>query len=86
MGARSLNIGEKLIYRWKQQHKNQVGIDKTGQADEIERLEAQLNPPELKHDMSKNHRTGRMSGRCGDLQYGRYLSLKMYLEKRKRLT
>ena len=49
--ARSLNISEKLIYRWKHQQNNQVGKEKRGQADEVERLKAQLKRVEMERDI-----------------------------------
>lgn len=51
--ARELNISEKLIYRWKYQHNNQVGKAKGLQVDELERLKAQLKRVEMERDILK---------------------------------
>lgn len=51
--ARSLNISEKLLYRWKYQQNNQVGKAKSVQVDELERLKAQLKRVEMERDILK---------------------------------
>lgn len=51
--ARSLNISEKLLYRWKYQQNNQMGNAKTVQVDELERLKAQLKRVEMERDILK---------------------------------
>ena len=40
--ARTLNVSEKLIYRWNREQKNQAGRQKIAKADEIDQLKAQL--------------------------------------------
>jgi transposase len=52
--ARSLNVSQKLIYRWKEQQKNQVGNEKLNRADELDRLKTQLKRVE----MEPHRRTG----------------------------
>ena len=51
--ARSLDISQKLIYRWKHQQNNQAGKEKKVQADEVERLKAQLKRVEMERDILK---------------------------------
>jgi transposase len=52
--ARSLNISEKLIYRWKHQQNNQAGKQKQERADEVEQLKAQLKRVEMERDILKS--------------------------------
>ena len=56
--ARTLNVSEKLIYRWNREQKNQVGRQKAAKADEVDQLKAQLKRVEMERDILKNHRTG----------------------------
>jgi len=51
--ARSLNVSQKLIYRWKDQQKNQVGKENTGRADELDQLKTQLRRVEMERDILK---------------------------------
>lgn len=51
--ARSLNVSEKIIYRWKHQQKNQVGKQRADQADELAQLKAQLKRVEMERDILK---------------------------------
>ena len=45
--ARSLNVSQKLIYRWKDQQKNQVGNEKLNRVHELDRVKAQLKRAEM---------------------------------------
>ena len=56
--ARSLNVSEKLLSRWKSQQKNQIGKQKVDQTDEIALLKSQLRRVEMERDILKKHRTG----------------------------
>lgn len=51
--ARSLNVSQKLIYRWKDQQKNQVGKEKASRTDELDQLKAQLKRVEMERDILK---------------------------------
>ncbi len=51
--ARSLNVSEKLIYRWKDQQRNQLGKQKANQIDELSQLKAQLKRVEMERDILK---------------------------------
>ena len=51
--ARSLNVSQKLIYRWKDQQKNQVGNEKLNRAHELDRVKAQLKRAEMERDILK---------------------------------
>ena len=52
--ARSLNVSQKLIYRWKDQQKNQVGKEKASRTDELDQLKARLKRVEMERDILKN--------------------------------
>ena len=52
--ARSLNVSQKLIYRWKDQQTNQAGKENTSRADELDQLKAQLKRVEMERDTLKN--------------------------------
>lgn len=49
----SLNISDKLIYRWKHQQKNQMGKEKASRTDELDQLKAQLKRVEMERDILK---------------------------------
>lgn len=49
--ARSLNVSEKLLSRWKNQQKNQIGKQKMDQTDEIALLKSQLWRVERERDI-----------------------------------
>ena len=49
--ARSLNVSEKLLSRWKSQQKNQIGKQKMDQTDEIALLKSQLRRVERERDI-----------------------------------
>lgn len=51
--ARTLNVSEKLIYRWNREQKNQVGRQKAAKADEVDQLKAQLKRVEMERDILK---------------------------------
>ena len=51
--ARSLNVSQKLIYRWKDQQKNQVGKEKASRTDELDQLKARLKRVEMERDILK---------------------------------
>ncbi len=51
--ARSLNLSEKLIYRWKREHKKQLGTQKANPTDEVDQLKAQLKRVEMERDILK---------------------------------
>jgi transposase len=51
--ARSLNISEKLLYRWKNEQKNLAGEQKRNQVDEVQQLKAQLKRVEMERDILK---------------------------------
>ena len=52
--ARSLNVSQKLIYRWQDQQTNQAGRENTSRADELDQLKAQLKRVEMERDTLKN--------------------------------
>ena len=45
--ARSLNVSQKLIHRWKHEQKKQTGQQKNTSPDEIEQLKNQLKRVEM---------------------------------------
>ena len=45
--ARSLNVSEKLLARWKTQQKNQMGKQRADQTDEVAQLKSQLRRVEM---------------------------------------
>ena len=51
--ARSLNVSEKLLARWKSQQKNQMGKQRADQTDEVARLKSQLRRVEMERDILK---------------------------------
>lgn len=51
--ARSLNISQKLLYRWRHEQKNLAGEQKRNQADEVQLLKAQLKRVEMERDILK---------------------------------
>lgn len=51
--ARSLSVSEKLIYRWKDQQRNQLGKEKASRSDELSQLKAQLKRVEMERDILK---------------------------------
>lgn len=51
--ARSLNVSEKLIYRWKDQQKKQLVKEKNHRTDELDQLKAQLKRVEMERDILK---------------------------------
>ena len=51
--ARSLNVSEKLLSRWKSDQKNQVGKQKADQTDEVALLKSQLRRVEMERDILK---------------------------------
>ena len=51
--ARSLNVSEKLLARWKTQQKNQMGKQRADQTDEVAQLKSQLRRVEMEQDILK---------------------------------
>ena len=51
--ARSLNVSEQLLSRWKSQQSNQMGRQRADQADEVAQLKAQLRRVEMERDILK---------------------------------
>ena len=51
--ARSLNVSEKLLYRWKHEQKILAGEQKISQADEVQQLKNQLKRVEMERDILK---------------------------------
>ena len=45
--ARSLNVSEKLLSRWKSQQNNQIGKQKVDQTDEVALLKSQIRRVEM---------------------------------------
>ena len=53
--ARSLNVSEKLLSRWKSQQSNQIGKQKVGQTDEVALLKSQIRRVEMERDILSSH-------------------------------
>lgn len=51
--ARSLNVSEKLLHRWKNDHKKQLGQLKATSVDELQQLKNQLKRVEMERDILK---------------------------------
>ena len=51
--ARSLNISEKLLSRWKSQQTSQRGRQSTDLSEEVSQLKAQLRRAEMERDILK---------------------------------
>jgi len=51
--ARSLNMSEKLLYRWKHDQKKQLGQLRATSGDELQQLKNQLKRVEMERDILK---------------------------------